>query len=178
MNRQRLLLASLMVLSLVVGMGTSASTANASPPYASAPQPTPWLHLYQSTQWGYILTDGNGWVLYSYAKDKPGQSYCTGTCAEVWLPYLAVYGAKPQANFKDDFVFGVIQRPDGAYQVAFNNIPLYYYAQDQKAGDAYGNGYGGVWSVVPVKYTPPAPPAYSPPQQPYQPPYNNGGGGY
>jgi predicted lipoprotein with Yx(FWY)xxD motif len=176
MNWQRVLFASLAVLSLVVALSVPASTALASPPYASAPQPTPWLHLYQSSQWGYVLTDGNGWILYNYAKDKPGQSYCTGTCAEVWQPYLAVYGAAPQANWAGGYKLGVIQRPDGYYQVTYNDIPLYYYAQDQKAGDAYGNGYGGVWSVVAVKYTAPAP-AY-PPAQPYSPPqpYNNGGG--
>jgi predicted lipoprotein with Yx(FWY)xxD motif len=175
MKRQRFLSAGLAILSLVVALSVPASTALASPPYASAPQPSPWLHYYQSS-WGYILTDGNGWILYNYAKDTPGQSYCTGTCAQVWLPYLAPYGATPQANWTDGFALGLIQRSDGYYQVTYNNIPLYYYAQDQKAGDAYGNGYGGVWSVVHINYAPP-PPAYKPPQ-PYSPPQPYGGSSY
>jgi predicted lipoprotein with Yx(FWY)xxD motif len=171
MNRRNVLFASLIVLSLVL----SVSTVTASPPYAAAPQGTPWLHYYQS-QWGYILSDGSGWVLYSYAKDTPGQSNCYDTCAQIWQPYLVAYGATPQANWTDGFALGSIKRTDGYWQLTYNNIPLYYYAQDYKAGDAYGNGYGGVWSVVPIKYAPPAP--YNPPQQqqPYAPPkpYSNG----
>ena len=45
---------------------------------------------------------------------------------------------------------GLITRADGSNQVAYNGWPLYYFAGDQTAGDAEGQGNGGVWFVVSV----------------------------
>ena len=39
-------------------------------------------------------------------------------------------------------------RPDGSMQVAYNGIPLYYFAKDTKAGDVTGQGVGGKWFVA------------------------------
>ena len=39
-------------------------------------------------------------------------------------------------------------RPDGTMQVAYNGIPLYYFAKDTKAGDTTGQGVGGKWFVA------------------------------
>ena len=41
-----------------------------------------------------------------------------------------------------------IDRADGKKQVTYNDIPLYYFAQDDEAGDTYGQGVGGIWFVV------------------------------
>ena len=171
MKTAKLLFAGLAVLTLVAAMGLYATAALAAPQYAYAPQSPAWLRLHQNQQWGYYLTDGKGYTLYSFAKDKPGWSGCNGTCAEVWPPYLLPQGVQPQADWNGQYKLGWIQRSDGRYQVTYNDIPLYYYAQDNNPYDTYGNGYGGIWSVVPVNYTPPAPaapPAYPPPQ-----PYGN-----
>jgi predicted lipoprotein with Yx(FWY)xxD motif len=137
------------------------------------PQSPAWLKLYKHAQWGYVLTDGYGWILYSYAKDTPGVSTCVGACADVWPPYLIAYGEQPKADWAGSYKLGVYARPDGKYQVTYNDIPLYYYSQDKQPGEGYGNGYGGVWSIIAVPYTPPAysTPAYAPPT----PPYNNDG---
>ena len=35
------------------------------------------------------------------------------------------------------------------HQVAYNDIPLYYYAGDEQPGDINGQGVGGVWFIVP-----------------------------
>ena len=39
-------------------------------------------------------------------------------------------------------------RPDGKTQVTYNGHPLYYFASDTAAGDAKGNGYGGIWFIA------------------------------
>src|SRR5688500_20271015 len=44
---------------------------------------------------------------------------------------------------------GVIDRRDGTKQVTYNGIPLYYWYQDEKAGDTKGQAVGGVWWVLP-----------------------------
>jgi len=45
-------------------------------------------------------------------------------------------------------VFGTITGVDGATQVTRNGWPLYSYAGDSAAGDANGQGVGGVWWVL------------------------------
>lgn len=162
--KTRLLLASVFVLMLLVAFQ---GAAWALPDALLQPQDSGWLKAWQYGDYGYVLTDGKGWVLYSYAGDKPGVSNCYGPCAAAWPPYLIKEGVYPQADWQSNHQLGTYKRPDGYYQVTYNNIPLYYYAQDQKAGDTYGHGYGGVWSAVKADYAPAAP-AYAPPKpQPY-----------
>ena len=44
----------------------------------------------------------------------------------------------------------MITRTDGSNQVTYNGWPLYYFASDETAGDAEGQGSGDVWFVVSV----------------------------
>jgi predicted lipoprotein with Yx(FWY)xxD motif len=45
-------------------------------------------------------------------------------------------------------MLGTISLPDGTTQVTYNGWPLYYYIDDAAAGDANGQGVGGVWFLV------------------------------
>jgi predicted lipoprotein with Yx(FWY)xxD motif len=89
-----------------------------------------------------LLVDQNGMTVYTYDKDTPGTSNCTGKCATVWPPLLAPAGATASGKFS------IITRKDGAKQWAYDGKPLYLYSKDTKLGEDSGNGFKGVWHVV------------------------------
>lgn len=102
---------------------------------------------------GKYLTDGKGMTLYTFAKDTPGKSACTGPCLQKW-PALAPSAAKPQAGL-DAKAFGKITREDGAEQMTYAGYPLYYFVNDKAPGDTTGQGVNDVWHVVdPAKFPP------------------------
>jgi|SRR5579859_7755860 len=92
---------------------------------------------------GMVMTDPKGITLYTYAKDTTGASTCSGKCADNWPAYVA---PSQTGSFPENI--SVIKRTDGMLQYAWKNMPLYYYIKDKDSGDAYGNGVGGVWSVI------------------------------
>lgn len=92
---------------------------------------------------GTVMTDMKGMTLYTFAKDTSGVSTCSDKCLQLWPPYAA----KSQSESLPANI-SVIKRSDGSWQYAWKGMPLYYYTKDGDAGDAYGNGIGGVWSVV------------------------------
>ena len=150
MKAAKLVLVSLVVLSVV---GTFAVAAFAAPPA------TMLLSNPNSTL-GSILTDDRGMTLYIFKNDTPGVSNCSGGCAQNWPPVtVADEDAKPVLAQGLDGKIGAIDRPDGSYQVTFNDWPLYYYKMDAKFGDAIGEGKGGVWEVIKIGESAPAAPA-------------------
>ena len=89
-----------------------------------------------------ILADASGRTLYTFDKDASNKSNCNDGCAATWPPYLVKAGDRTPANFS------MITRDDGTMQWALNGKPLYFFAADAKAGDAKGDGKGGVWHAV------------------------------
>jgi predicted lipoprotein with Yx(FWY)xxD motif len=78
------------------------------------------------------FADARGMTLYTYDKDSPGKSHCTGTCAKLWPAALASRSARPIADWK------IIRREDGTRQWGYKDRPLYTFAQDVDAGSEYG----------------------------------------
>jgi predicted lipoprotein with Yx(FWY)xxD motif len=89
-----------------------------------------------------ILADASGRSLYTFDKDAANKSNCNGGCATAWPPFLVKDGDRAAAEFR------VITRDDGARQWAMNEKPVYFFAADVQAGDAKGDGQGGVWHVI------------------------------
>jgi predicted lipoprotein with Yx(FWY)xxD motif len=89
-----------------------------------------------------ILADASGRALYTFDKDASNKSNCNDGCAANWSPFLVKEGDRTPATFS------VITRDDGAKQWALNGKPLYFFAADVQAGEAKGDGKGGVWHVV------------------------------
>lgn len=84
----------------------------------------------------------SGHTLYTSDKDASNKSNCNDGCAATWPPFLVKEDDRTPATFN------VITRDDGTKQWAVNGKPLYFFAADVQAGDAKGDGKGGVWHVI------------------------------
>jgi predicted lipoprotein with Yx(FWY)xxD motif len=64
-------------------------------------------------------------------------------CATNWPPLL-IEGSPAVSSG-----YSVITRDDGKKQLAFNGMPLYFYAKDAKPGDKIGDGRSeGAWQII------------------------------
>lgn len=91
---------------------------------------------------GKILTGSDDMSLYIFDKDTAGHSNCNGGCAEKWPPLMASDSAKAVGGFS------IVTRADGGLQWAYNDMPLYGWFKDNKAGDVTGDGVKGVWHLA------------------------------
>jgi predicted lipoprotein with Yx(FWY)xxD motif len=89
-----------------------------------------------------ILTDSAGISVYTFELDKPATSVCKKACLNEWPPVHVPSGNNPQSPF------GKIVGNDGLEQLTLNGLPLYYYDEDKKTGDTFGQY--PQWDVVVV----------------------------
>jgi len=147
-----------------------------------------------------VLTNAQGFAVYSFAPDTMTKSDCNGGCAAAWPPVKGPATAGAGLTGK----LGTIKRPDGSTQATYNGHPLYTFIKDTGPGTDKGNGvnaFGGLWhaltvsgSAVPASIsfgrsshhhhsrathaavtTPPASPAMAPAQPANPIPQGNGG---
>ena len=106
--------------------------------------------IAKPTQYGRILFDGRGYVLYGFTRDPRGKSVCAGACAKAWPPY--VVRARPRAGRGvAGALIGTTKRRDGSLQATYRGHPLYYYVGDRKPGQILCQNvqeFGGLWLVV------------------------------
>ena len=90
-------------------------------------------------------------TLYQYTKDTDNVSNCTGACATAWPPYTvsAAVAASLTADPGITGKLGTIKRANGLLQVTYRGLPLYFFAQDAKAGDTKGEAVNGFTEVAP-----------------------------
>ncbi len=93
-----------------------------------------------------ILTDSAGNTLYVFDNDSPRVSSCTGSCMDVWPPFLLLND--PTSGEGVEGTLAVITRDDGGQQVSYDGQPLYYYLNDEAPGERNGDNVGGVWHIV------------------------------
>jgi predicted lipoprotein with Yx(FWY)xxD motif len=95
---------------------------------------------------GSHLTDAKGGSLYTFKKDSPGKSACTGECVAKWPLYfrekVAVSGNLEESDF------GTLTREDGQKQTTYKGMPLYYFVADKAPGDTAGHGVREVWYLA------------------------------
>ncbi len=97
---------------------------------------------------GAYLTGEDGRTLYTFKPDSANTSTCTDACAANWPPFVVGAGDSVTAGSGVSGTLATFVRPDGTLQVAYNGAPLYYFANDTKAGDTNGQGVGGKWFVA------------------------------
>jgi predicted lipoprotein with Yx(FWY)xxD motif len=105
------------------------------------------LQVVNNDKLGKFLADGSGMTLYMFTKDTKDVSNCYDKCATAWPPLLQ--NDKPTLkDGVDGSLLGTTTRKDGAIQVTYKGMPLYYYFKDKAAGDVVGQGNNSVWYVV------------------------------
>jgi predicted lipoprotein with Yx(FWY)xxD motif len=95
-----------------------------------------------------IVAGTNGMTVYTYSQDvkDSGKSNCTGSCITTWPAVTVADGATPSAGSGASGKLGTIKRDDGATQVTYNGLPLYFFANDHAPGDS--NGVYENWNAV------------------------------
>jgi predicted lipoprotein with Yx(FWY)xxD motif/uncharacterized cupredoxin-like copper-binding protein len=151
MQGTRRMFVTLFVSALILGWSTGALAQYDSTPVETdteePAQAEPTIFVRQDPALGTILTDPKGMTLYLFANDTTrGESACYDQCAQSWPPFTATEPLSLPAEMKGEL--STIQRTDGTTQVAYNGIPLYYFAKDTAAGQTNGQEVGDVWYVV------------------------------
>jgi predicted lipoprotein with Yx(FWY)xxD motif len=104
----------------------------------------------RNSEYGRILFDGRGFVLYGFTADRKRRSVCSGACAAAWPPYIVKSAPRAGRGVKRSLL-GTIRRADGKRQVTYAGRPLYYYVGDRKPGQILCQDvfeFGGDWLVV------------------------------
>jgi predicted lipoprotein with Yx(FWY)xxD motif len=102
------------------------------------------------SDYGRVLFDGRGYVLYAFTRDPRGHSACAGACARAWPPFI-VRGRLVAAGGARAALLGTTRRSDGRRQATYAGRPLYYYVGDRRPGQIScqnASEYGGLWLVV------------------------------
>jgi predicted lipoprotein with Yx(FWY)xxD motif len=97
---------------------------------------------------GTILVGPTGLSLYVFTKDTPDTSTCYDKCAENWPPLTIEKADAFVPGINVPGKFGTTTRKDGAIQVTYNGLPLYYWNGDKAVGETKGEGVGKVWFTI------------------------------
>jgi predicted lipoprotein with Yx(FWY)xxD motif len=149
MQSKLTLTGAIAALTLLAGCGgsTGGSTAGTTPTPAATGAT---IAVATNTKLGQILVDGAGKTVYLFVADKGTTSACYTSCAAIWPPVLTT-GAPQAGSGAQSSLLGTTARTDGTTEVTYAGHPLYYFVQDQAAGDTMGqgiNGFGGLWWVM------------------------------
>jgi predicted lipoprotein with Yx(FWY)xxD motif len=110
---------------------------------------------------GRYVTDAKGRAVYMFVIDSKNFSACTDACAGAWPPLSPASAPGGDATVQAEMI-GRITRSDGRAQVTYNELPIYYYLDDEQPGDIKGQGkneFGGLWYLVSPDGQPIVPPA-------------------
>ncbi len=98
---------------------------------------------------GGSASEQPAFTLYVFDPDQNSSgSVCNGGCATNWPPLLTTDSVPSGVSN-----LGTITRDDGSTQVSYDGRPLYFFINDNEAGDTNGQGVGGVWWTVPYTVT-------------------------
>jgi len=123
------------------------ASPEASPMASPSPMAATTVLVATHEEYGEYLTDAEGNTLYLFTNDtEMGVSVCEGGCLENWPLFTAEEPLTLPEGVEGELTMAVAA--DGSPMVAYNGIPLYYFAGDEAPGDVNGHEAGGVWFVV------------------------------
>ncbi len=102
------------------------------------------------SDFGSVLFDANGQVIYVFEIDETDKSNCTSEeCVKAWPPVLTEEDPTAGAG-ADAALLGTIRRDDGSLQVTYAGRPLYFYEHEGPREITCHNIdlHGGLWWVV------------------------------
>jgi predicted lipoprotein with Yx(FWY)xxD motif len=128
---------------------TGTAAASGSPSSTGSPAGDGATVELAESELGEILVDAEGLTLYGFVPDQVagGVPTCYEDCAANW-PALEADDDFTVGEGLDETMFTVVERTDGATQLAIGDYPLYYFANDAAPGDVNGQGLGENWFVV------------------------------
>jgi len=150
---RRLIWPALLVAGLTLvacgGGGANAPGASSAPSASVTPAAAPDINTASITVAGTtktVLTNTKGLTLYYFTSDSATSVACSGGCAKVWPPLLAMSDTATASPALP----GKLIILDGANgkQILYNGHPLYTYSKDSVPGDANGQGLFGKWYVA------------------------------
>jgi predicted lipoprotein with Yx(FWY)xxD motif len=106
--------------------------------------------VVKDSEFGRILFDANGQVVYVFEIDGRNRSACTSAeCVKAWPPVLTREPPSAGAD-ADKNLLATIRRSDGRLQVTYNGRPLYFYEHESPGEIKCHNVdlHGGLWWVV------------------------------
>ena len=112
--------------------------------------------IVKNSEYGRVLFDANGQVVYVFEIDSRNKSACTSAeCVKAWPPVLTREAPTAGAG-ADKSLLGTIRRSDGKLQVTYNGRPLYFYEHEGPGEIKCHNVelHGGLWWVVTPKGKP------------------------
>lgn len=135
----------LLIVGLMTLMPAGVLLAHDATPEADPMNPTVMVRTDPAL--GRYLADPAGMTLYLFSKDTvAGESTCYDDCATKWPPYMASGTLSLPMAVEGEL--SLVERTDGTTQVAYNGMPLYYFAGDTAANQLNGQGLGDVWWIV------------------------------
>ena len=112
------------------------------------------LELADDAALGAYVTGEDGMALYVFLPDEGDSSACNGECAINWPPLTAPDETGVAAGDGVTGSIGTITREDGTIQFTLGGAPLYYFINDEAAGDVNGQGLQDVWYLASAEGTP------------------------
>ena len=110
----------------------------------------------KGSEYGRVLFDANGQVVYAFELDRKNRSNCTSAdCVKAWPPVLTRQRPSAGAGVAASLL-GTIRRRDGKLQVTYNGRPLYFYEHESPGEIRCHNVdlHGGLWWVVTPRGSP------------------------
>ena len=102
--------------------------------------------ILSTTSAASVLTsmriDKEGFTLYTFDKDPIDDSVCADDCINIWPPLLADAGAMAIPPLS------IVNMSNGNMQWAYKGKPLYFFKNDNAAGDVNGNEVKDVWHTA------------------------------
>lgn len=138
---------------------TAGPTSSVTPTTTPAQTPTPstppaerkpgTVVATADSEFGEVLFDGGGQVIYLFDKETTAKPECYDECAEEWPPVLTEGDPVPDSGAAPDLL-GTTERTDGTTQVTYAGHPLYYYAHEGPNEILCHDvrEFGGTWLVV------------------------------